>query len=71
MLIDANAEINVKNKDGWNAFHFACSEGNEDIARIIYQVDNSCWKSSSKNGLTPFHSGNFSFNFFFFKKEKK
>ena len=55
-LVNAGANISLKNKDGWNSFHIACREGHSTIINYLLDVDPNCWQTISHNKRTPLHT---------------
>ena len=55
-LIQFKARIDLRNKDGWTAFHIACRTGNPEIVKYFLQIDGNAWNSKSNIGRTPFHT---------------
>ena len=56
ILIEGQADLDLVNKDGWNAFHLAAREGDVDIMKFLLEKSPNCHKTVSKNGRTPLHS---------------
>eukprot|EP00039_Didymoeca_costata_P000021 m.43826 g.43826 ORF g.43826 m.43826 type:complete len:370 (-) comp10012_c0_seq3:109-1218(-) len=53
-LLKHGTDINLKNKDGWNAFHLICKTENSGAAtQLILQQDPGQATVPSKNGRTP------------------
>ena len=46
----------LKNKDGWTAFHIACREGHEDVIRYFLDLDASLWQTESAVSRTTLHT---------------
>lgn len=62
LLLDANADVEIKNKDGWNALLIACRTGNIDIIKLLIEKNSSTVKTLSKNGRNALHiTGKFYF----------
>ncbi|XP_077357024.1 ankyrin repeat domain-containing protein 16 [Festucalex cinctus] len=55
-LIEFSANPLLKNKDGWNAFHIACREGDPLVVRYLLDVTPDVWRSESKTRRTPLHT---------------
>ncbi|XP_051977018.1 ankyrin repeat domain-containing protein 16-like isoform X1 [Xyrauchen texanus] len=55
-LLDHGAEPMLQNKDGWNAFHIACREGDPAIIQHLLLAKPEVWKTKSKTGRTPLHT---------------
>ena len=55
-LVQAGASLDLRNKDGWTAFHLACRQGNVGIVRYLLETAPQCWDTVSKNGRTPLHT---------------
>jgi ankyrin repeat protein len=55
-LVNAGADISLRNKDGWNSFHIACREGHPTIINYLLDVGSDCWRTVSHNKRTPLHT---------------
>ena len=56
VLIEGNANLLLKNKDGWNSFHLAAREGDVKILKLLFEKSPKCSVTKSKNGRTPAHT---------------
>ncbi|XP_054609819.1 ankyrin repeat domain-containing protein 16 isoform X1 [Dunckerocampus dactyliophorus] len=55
-LINHSADPLLRNKDGWNAFHIACREGDPLVVRYLLIVSPDVWRTESKTCRTPLHT---------------
>lgn len=55
-LLDHGADPMLQNKDGWNAFHIACREGDPEIIQHLLVAKPEVWTTTSKTGRTPLHT---------------
>lgn len=55
-LIQGGASLHLTNKDGWSPFHIACREGDEGVVGYLLDVDDTLWRTISKNARTPLHT---------------
>ncbi|CAD6244268.1 GSCOCG00013316001-RA-CDS [Cotesia congregata] len=55
ILIKNGANLELRNKDGWNCLHIACRSGNIDIIQLILSKIKPLVDSCSKNGRTALH----------------
>ncbi|XP_061617684.1 ankyrin repeat domain-containing protein 16 [Phyllopteryx taeniolatus] len=55
-LMEHSADPFLRNKDGWNAFHIACREGDPLVVRYLLEVAPDVWTSESKTRRTPLHT---------------
>ncbi|XP_029901525.1 ankyrin repeat domain-containing protein 16 [Myripristis murdjan] len=55
-LLSHGANPALKNKDGWNAFHIACREGDPLIVQHLLNVAPDVWRTESKIRRTPLHT---------------
>ncbi|XP_061124544.1 ankyrin repeat domain-containing protein 16 [Syngnathus typhle] len=55
-LMEHSADPLLRNKDGWNAFHIACREGDPLVVHFLLDVAPDLWKSQSKTCRTPLHT---------------
>nr|XP_061809354.1 ankyrin repeat domain-containing protein 16-like [Nerophis lumbriciformis] len=56
VLMEHSADPFLRNKDGWNAFHIACREGDPLVVGYLLDVAPDVWKTKSKTGRTPLHT---------------
>ena len=56
LLNQGHADPNLRNKDGWNAFHLAAREGDMNILRCIYSFSPQSCQTVSNNNRTPAHT---------------
>eukprot|EP00041_Stephanoeca_diplocostata_P013609 m.238952 g.238952 ORF g.238952 m.238952 type:complete len:357 (+) comp19404_c0_seq1:198-1268(+) len=52
-LLEGNASVHHKNKDGWNALHVASRTGCPDIVHRLLQTSTRCCRDVSNNGRIP------------------
>ncbi|XP_061770086.1 ankyrin repeat domain-containing protein 16 [Nerophis ophidion] len=55
-LIQHSADPLLKNKDGWNAFHIACREGDPGVVSYLLTAAPDVWRTESKTRRTPLHT---------------
>ncbi|XP_077977693.1 ankyrin repeat domain-containing protein 16-like [Glandiceps talaboti] len=55
-LVRNGAKLTLKNKDGWNNFHIAAREGNQEILNYLLDDNHNIWNTVSKNKRTPLHT---------------
>ncbi|KAJ0039382.1 hypothetical protein NL108_016324, partial [Boleophthalmus pectinirostris] len=55
-LLDHGADLSLKNKDGWSAFHVASREGSAEVVLLLLQRSEQVWRTESKTGRTPLHT---------------
>ena len=56
LLVEAGARLDLKNKDGWNAFMIACRQGNIPILSYLLASDSGVCQCVSRNGRVPLHT---------------
>ncbi|XP_054714802.1 ankyrin repeat domain-containing protein 16-like isoform X2 [Uloborus diversus] len=56
VLVENGANLLLKNKDGWTAFHIASREGHIDVIKNLLLKNPNLWKTRSNNGRTPLHT---------------
>ncbi|XP_049617134.1 ankyrin repeat domain-containing protein 16 isoform X2 [Syngnathus scovelli] len=49
-LIEHSADPLLRNKDGWNAFHIACREGDPLVVHFLLEVAPDVWRSKTMHG---------------------
>ncbi|XP_033212359.1 ankyrin repeat domain-containing protein 16-like [Belonocnema kinseyi] len=54
-LLKANADLSIRNKDGWTAFHLACRSGDINIVNLLLKYSPECIEAGSKNGRNALH----------------
>lgn len=54
-LLNANANLSIKNKDGWTAFHVACRSADIDIVNLLLKYSSKCIEARSNNGRNALH----------------
>ena len=57
LLVEYGAKVELKNKDGWTAFHLCCAEGHDQTAKWFLDHFDCVWDTQSNNGTSPLHSG--------------
>jgi ankyrin repeat protein len=50
------ADVHLRNKDGWTAFHIATRADHARHMRLLLDVDANVWRTCSNNGRTPLHT---------------
>lgn len=56
VLLDHGADPTLQNKDGWNAFHIACREGDPAVIKHLLYIRPEVWRTESKTRRTPLHT---------------
>lgn len=54
-LLNANANLSIKNKDGWTAFHLACRSADINIVKLLLEYSPKCIEAKSNNGRNALH----------------
>lgn len=55
-LLRYGSDPALKNKDGWNAFHIACREGDPLVVQHLLVAAPNVWRTESKTRRTPLHT---------------
>jgi ankyrin repeat protein len=55
LLLNHNADVNVKNKEGWTPLHLAATHGHSKIVEIILKHGKANLMSMNGDGLSPLH----------------
>ncbi|CAB3381853.1 Hypothetical predicted protein [Cloeon dipterum] len=55
ILIDAGANAELKNKDGWTAMHIACRTGHVTVVQLLARHRPTLVTTPSRNGRLPLH----------------
>ena len=55
LLLDKGADVEVTDRDGWEAIHFATSYGHLDVAKLIAKKRPEVLKARTNDGETPLY----------------
>ncbi|KAF0039191.1 hypothetical protein F2P81_009675 [Scophthalmus maximus] len=55
-LLRHGADPALRNKDGWNALHIACREGDPLVVQHLLDAAPDVWRTESKTRRTPLHT---------------
>ena len=55
LLLKAHANLSIRNKDGWTAFHVACRSADLDIIHLLLEYSEKSTEAESNNGRNALH----------------